>query len=62
MATKVQIVFDCADPARAAASWEQALHCISPSPPPPHESWDDWARAEGIPMSDEIAWMPRLRA
>ena len=51
MATSVQIVFDCADPGRVAAFWEQALHYISPAPPPPHESWDDWAGAEGIPES-----------
>ena len=48
-ATSVQIVFDCADPAAQAAFWEAALHYIKPSPPPPHTSWDDWARAEGIP-------------
>ena len=53
MATKIQIVFDCADPARVAAFWEQALHYASPPPPPPHATWDDWARAEGIP---EEAW------
>jgi len=28
MATKFQVVFDCADPARVAAFWEQALHYI----------------------------------
>lgn len=49
MATKVQVVFDCADPAGQAAFWEQALHYASQPPPRPHESWDDWARAEGIP-------------
>ncbi|MCA1571490.1 MAG: VOC family protein [Chloroflexi bacterium] len=49
MSTKVQVVFDCADPTRVAAFWEEALHYISPSPPAPHASWDDWARAEGIP-------------
>jgi len=49
MATKFQAVFDCADPARVAAFWEEALHYISPDPPPPHASWDDWASATGIP-------------
>ena len=49
MATKVQVVFDCADPGRVAAFWEKALHYVSPDPPPPHASWEDWARAEGIP-------------
>ena len=49
MATRVQVVFDCADPARVAAFWEQALHYVSPDPPPPHATWQDWAKAEGIP-------------
>lgn len=49
MATKIQIVFDCADPARVAGFWERALHYVSPPPPPPHTSWDEWARSEGIP-------------
>jgi len=49
MATRVQVVFDCADPSAVAAFWQQALHYITPSPPPPHASWDEWARAEGIP-------------
>ena len=49
MATKFQVVFDCADPARVAAFWEQALHYVSPDPPPPHATWEDWAQAEGIP-------------
>ena len=52
MATKFQVVFDCGDPAREAAFWEQALHYISPDPPAPHASWDDWARAEGIPEAN----------
>jgi hypothetical protein len=49
MASKVQIVFDCADPARVAAFWEQALHYISPAPPSPHATWEDFLRAEGVP-------------
>ena len=49
MSTGVQVVFDCADPARVAAFWEAALHYLSPAPPPPHATWEDWARAEGIP-------------
>jgi hypothetical protein len=49
MATTVQLVFDCADPARQAAFWEQALHYRSPAPPPPHETWEAFLRAEGVP-------------
>jgi hypothetical protein len=49
MATRVQIVFDCADPARQAAFWAEALHYRAEDPPPGLASWDEWARAEGIP-------------
>jgi hypothetical protein len=48
MATQVQITFDCADPHRVAAFWEEALHYVEPPPPPPHKTWQDWARAEGM--------------
>ncbi len=49
MAPRLQVVFDAADPARLAEFWIAALHYQQPEPPPPHASWDDWARAEGIP-------------
>ncbi len=48
-ATRVQIVFDCADPTAQADFWADALHYDIPSPPEPHASWDDWARSMGIP-------------
>jgi Glyoxalase-like domain len=49
MATKVQVVFDCADPRRVAAFWAEALHYRTPDPPEPHASWQDYLRAQGIP-------------
>jgi Glyoxalase-like domain len=49
MATRVQIVFDCADPAREAEFWIATLGYVLPDPPPGHADWDDWARAQGIP-------------
>ena len=45
----IQIVFDCADPARLAAFWREALGYRVPPPPGGHADWDAWARAEGIP-------------
>jgi hypothetical protein len=48
-ATKVQVVLDCADPAAQAAFWAEALHYAIPAPPPPHTSWEDFLRAEGVP-------------
>jgi hypothetical protein len=52
-ATKVQIVFDCADPAAQAAFWAEALHYVVPAPPPPHATWQDFLRSEGVP---EESW------
>ena len=49
MATHIQVVFDCADPARQAEFWAEALHYHLPPPPPGFVDWDDWARAQGIP-------------
>ena len=49
MATKVQVVFDCADPDAQSRFWCEALHYVTPDPPPPHATWEDFARAEGIP-------------
>jgi hypothetical protein len=49
MATKVQVVFDAADPARLAEFWAAALGYEIPAPPPPHATWEDWLRSEGVP-------------
>lgn len=49
MATKVQVVFDCADPAAQADFWRQALHYVTPAPPVPHATWEDFLRAQGTP-------------
>jgi hypothetical protein len=49
MATSVQIVFDCADPDRQARFWAEALHYRLPDPPAGFATWEDWARAQGIP-------------
>ncbi len=49
MATKVQIVFDCADPDRQARFWAEALHYVLQPPPPGFDSWDAWADSMGIP-------------
>jgi hypothetical protein len=52
MATRVQVVFDCADPGRQTAFWAETLRYVVPSPPGDFATWDDWARAEGIPESE----------
>jgi hypothetical protein len=49
MATRVQVVFDCADPGRQALFWAEALHYVLQPPPPAFDSWDAWADSMGIP-------------
>jgi uncharacterized small protein (DUF1192 family) len=51
MATRVQVTFDCSDPAKQSEFWAAALHYALPEPPDGFGSWVDWARAEGIPES-----------
>jgi hypothetical protein len=53
MATKIQVVFDCADPSAQARFWAEALGYRLEEPPPGFANWDDWAKAEGIP---EESW------
>jgi hypothetical protein len=52
MATGVQVVFDCADPAKLAGFWAQALHYKLQDPPPGFDSWPAWLKAQGIPESE----------
>jgi Glyoxalase-like domain len=49
MATPIQIVVDCADPAAQAAFWAEALGYRGDPPPPGHDSWESFLRAEGVP-------------
>jgi hypothetical protein len=56
MATRVQVVFDCADPGRQAEFWAEALHYRLQDPPQGLSSWADWARAEGIPEASLNDW------
>lgn len=49
MATRVQVVFDCADPGKQAEFWAEALHYRLPDPPDGSATWEDWARGQGLP-------------
>ena len=53
MATGVQVVIDCADPAALAPFWAEALGYVVQPSPPGFESWPDWLRKQGIP---EQSW------
>src|SRR5262245_24502779 len=69
MVVRFQVSFDAADPQRLAAFWEQALGYQPQPPPDGHATWEDWARAMGIPeetwsdvaaLIDPEGVMPRL--
>lgn len=49
MATSVQVVMDCADPARLAAFWASALHYKTQDPPAGFASWPEFLAAQGVP-------------
>jgi hypothetical protein len=53
MATEIQVVIDCADPAKLSEFWAEALHYVRQEPPPGFDTWQDFLRSEGIP---EEAW------
>lgn len=52
MATDVQIVIDCADPARLAEFWAGALGYQVQPPPEGYDSWDSALAAWGVPDSE----------
>lgn len=49
MATTVQVVIDCADPASLAAFWAEALRYEIEPPPPGFASWQAWVEQSGAP-------------
>jgi hypothetical protein len=53
----LQIVFDANDVPRLVAFWEQALDGYEQQPPPSgYESWEDFAREQGIPEEQWDWW------
>lgn len=49
MATAIQVVIDCADPAALSRFWAAALRYKLQDPPPGSASWQEWLAANGIP-------------
>ncbi len=52
MATPIQIVIDCADPARLAGFWSTALGYVVQPPPDGFVSWDTFLAEMGVPESE----------
>ena len=52
MTTRIQVVFDCADPDRLAQFWASALRYHIPPPPDGFETWEAWLKDHGIPEAE----------
>lgn len=48
MYTKIQVVFDAADPEPLAEFWRLALGYVVEPPPPGFATWEDFGRAVGL--------------
>jgi Glyoxalase-like domain len=52
VATNLQVVIDCADPARLAEFWAQALGYTLQDPPSGFDSWPAFLTSVGVPESE----------
>jgi hypothetical protein len=52
MYTKIQVVFDAAEPEKLAEFWRLALDYVVEPPPEGFESWEEFARSVGIPEEE----------
>ena len=52
MATGIQVVIDCADPARLAEFWAAALGYTMQDPPTGFATWQEFLAAQGVPESE----------
>jgi len=56
VATPIQVVIDCADPARLAEFWAAALGYVVQPPPDGFDSWEGFLTSIGVP---EERWNDR---
>jgi hypothetical protein len=52
MVKRIQVTFDCADPAELSKFWAFALGYVIPDPPGGFATWPDFLEAQGIPRSE----------
>jgi hypothetical protein len=52
MATQIQVVMDCSDPARLSEFWAAALGYVLQPPPEGYASWDELLSEMGVPESE----------
>ncbi len=52
MAVSIQVVIDCADPARLASFWAAALRYKQQEPPSGFATWEAFLTAQGVPPEE----------
>jgi catechol 2,3-dioxygenase-like lactoylglutathione lyase family enzyme len=59
MAARIDLTFDCADPARLAAFWKLALGYEDEPPPAPFATREEWIGVYGDPgdTAEDGAWL-----
>jgi Glyoxalase-like domain len=58
VALRIDLTFDCADPARLAEFWKLALGYVDEPPPPPFATREEWAAQFDLPDDDgDGAWL-----
>ena len=55
MATRIQVVIDCADPDGLATFWAEALGYTKQDPPEGYATWWDFETAQGVPLRSDVA-------
>lgn len=56
MATRIQVVIDCADPDGLATFWAEALGYTKQDPPEGYATWWDFETAQGVPQDELNSW------
>lgn len=56
MATRIQVVIDCADPDGLAGFWAEALGYQKQNPPEGYASWPEFETAQGVPQDRLNSW------
>jgi hypothetical protein len=60
MYTKIQVVFDAAEPEKLAEFWELALGYVPEPPPEGFASWEEFGHDAGIPEPEMDAQASRI--
>jgi Glyoxalase-like domain len=56
MATRIQVVIDCADPDGLATFWAEALGYKKQDPHEGYATWRDFETAQGVPQNERNSW------